>query len=155
VSVCLRCDEHTERIAIHEAMEDEKRRMAEKAAAIEAKYARQQSSAPSAAPVPNFRVNDDGGEASMSIGDSNALRASLGLKPLVQDSASKDDIARTEHRRHLDRKRGREQAKEEREKIERTAEKKEQQRIDAALKSTKGLGVGTQDEDDDVLVCTS
>jgi hypothetical protein len=140
-----------------EPTEEDKRLMAERAAAIEARYAAKQADqpAPSPAAPPPMRVMDEGGEASMNVSDSNALRASLGLKPL-QDSASKDDVARAEHRRHVDRQRGREQKKEAKALEVKLAEKREQRRIEGQLKKTRGLGERAQPEDDDVLVriCT-
>jgi hypothetical protein len=132
--------------------EDEKRRMAGRAAAVEAKYAKQaasHASVPDA--VPSVRVNDEGAEASMAVADSNALRASLGLKPL-QSSASADDVARAEHRRHMDSKRAKEKQQEAKALEERLAQKNEQRRLDAKLKKTRGLGQASGQEDDDVLV---
>ena len=138
-----------------EPNEDEKCRLAEKAAAIEAKYAAGQAAAPSSQPAeaaPAVRMNDDGAEASMSVSDTNALRASLGLKPLAQNSASKDDVARAEHRRGMERKRAREREQESKALEQKLAEKKEQRRIDAQLRQTRGLGESSQQDDDDVLV---
>ena len=133
--------------------------MAEQAAAIEAKYAQngqQGSAAPatgaaSAAP----KLTDEGGEATMSVADSNALRASLGLKPLVQNTASKDDVARAEHRRHMDNKRRKEQAAQEKALHEKLEASKEQRRIDAELSKHKGLGESSGQDGDDVLVRVS
>lgn len=138
---------------MQEPSDDEKRRLAERAAAIEAKYA--QAPVKNAAPsseLPAVRAVQDGDDSSLSVSDTNALRASLGLKPLTAGSASKEEDAVAEHRRHWDRKRSREQEQADREKREQLAKKKEERRIQNMLKKTRGLGALDGDDDNDFLV---
>ena len=133
--------------------EEEKRRLAERAAAIEAKYAQAPARRADQAPeLPAVRAVQDGDETSLNVSDTNALRASLGLKPLTAGSSSKQDDAVAEHRRHWDRKRSRDQEKADREKREQLAQKKEERRIQNMLKKTRGLGTLDGDDDEDFLV---
>lgn len=135
--------------------DDEKRQMAERAAAIEARYA---ASAQQASPEatgqapPDVHVRDEGGEASMSISDTNKLRLSLGLKPLVDTSAQQEDAAIAEHRRHRDAQAGKQKAQDEKAVRERLATAKERRRLDAQIKKTKALG-SYDEHADDVGVC--
>lgn len=143
-----------------DASEEEKRRHAENMAAMEARYA-ERAPAPAAAPAgdePSAAAArppaEQAGEASMSIAETNALRESLGLKPLVDTSAARADQARAEHQAHVTRKRARESAAESAELRRKLAEKKEQRRVEAELKKTTALGVAASAEDDDILVRT-
>ena len=138
---------------MEEPTEEEKQQMAAKAAAIEAKYAREEASAGAPAPsMPSAHVQDDGRESSMTVSDTNALRAKLGLKPLQEGSASKDDQKRAEHRAHLDRQRERNKATEAKEWQEKVDAKQEERRIANKLKKTRGLGEATAAADNDILV---
>ena len=139
-----------------EPSEEEKRAFAERAAAMEAKYAQRQQEEPEPLPMelPPLSTNDQGGEISMSVDESNKLRIALGLKPLGASSAAQGDEAKADHKRHKDAQAARERKISEAEAREKISTAKERRRLEAKLQKAKGLGAEDLHEDD-VGVCPS
>ena len=129
-----------------EPSEEEKRAYAARVAAREA--AREAPVAVAeAAPLPAVHYSDQGGELSMSVGDSNKLRAALGLAPL-EASKAKGDEALAEHRRHRDAQAAKAARISEDSAREKVVAAKERRRLDAQLKKTTHLGADDAHDDD-------
>jgi len=107
--------------------------------------------APSEA-FPDFSgaANDTGGEISMSVEETNKVRAALGLKPLGDRSKEKAAERDAEARRHQEAREAEAKEREVEELRAKIAASREARRQEQQLRSVKTLGEASRDDSDDL-----
>mmetsp|Transcript_4725 Transcript_4725/g.12198 ORF Transcript_4725/g.12198 Transcript_4725/m.12198 type:complete len:817 (+) Transcript_4725:159-2609(+) len=93
------------------------------------------------------QTSDNGGELSMSVAETNRVRAALGLKPLSDNSSSKDK-EKSEEQAHQDRVEKADKARKAEELAAKVAEARDKRRLNASYKATKTLGEADAEGDD-------